>query len=115
LILPRGADRIAELERTGSQSRVITCDGRIVGALVVNLNTGYFDQLVVAAEHQGSGVADALLAEARQLSPSRLDLHVNKDNTRAVRFYAKNGFAVTGEDINPRSGASIYLMTWRPA
>jgi putative acetyltransferase len=107
------ADRIAELERTGSQSRVATHDGRIVGALVVNAETGYLDQLVVAVTHQGRGVADALLAEAQRLAPSRIDLHVNKDNARAIRFYEKRGFAVLGEDINPRSGAPIYLMRWR--
>jgi putative acetyltransferase len=107
------ARRIAELERTGSQSRVATQDGHIVGALVVNPETGYLDQIVVAHEWQGTGVADALLAEARRLSPSRLELHVNKDNARALRFYEKNGFAVTGEDVNPRSGAPIYLMSWR--
>lgn len=109
------AERIAELERTGSKSRVAMSDGSIVGALVVNPETGYLDQIVVAVEQQGTGVADALLAEARRLSPSRLDLHVNQDNARAIRFYRKHGFVATGEDINPRSGAPIYLMSWRPA
>jgi putative acetyltransferase len=109
------AKRIAELERKGSRSRVAISDGSIVGALVANPETGYLDQIVVAVERQGTGVAEALLAEARRLSPSRLDLHVNQDNARAIRFYRKHGFVVTGEDINPRSGAPIYLMSWRPA
>jgi putative acetyltransferase len=106
------AGRIAELERGGSQSHVMTHDGRIIGLLVVNPDTGYLDQLVVTTHYQGSGAADALLAEARQLSPVRLDLHVNKDNARAIRFYEKNGFRVFAEDINPRSGAPIYRMSW---
>ena len=109
------AERIAELERTGSQSRVAISDGSIVGALVANPETGYLDQIVVAIEQQGTGAAEALLAEAKRLSPSRLDLHVNKDNARANHFYEKHGFVVTGEDVNPRSGAPIFLMTWRPA
>jgi len=108
------AERIAELERTGSLSRVAISDGSIVGALVVNPETGYLDQIVVAVERQGTGVADALLGEARRLSPSRLDLHVNKDNARAIRFYRKHGFVVTSEDVNPRSGAPIYRMSWQP-
>ncbi len=107
-------DRIAELERTGSQSLVVLGDGRILGALVVNPDTGYLDQLVVATECQGRGIAEVLMAEARRLSPAGLDLHVNQDNARAVRFYEKQGFAITGEDKNPRSGAPVYTMSWRP-
>jgi putative acetyltransferase len=108
------ADRIAELERTGSQSMVALCDGRIVGALVVNPDTGYLDQLVAATDWQGRGIAALLLAEARRIAPAGLDLHVNQDNARAIRFYEKHDFKTTGEDVNPRSGAPIYRMSWRP-
>ena len=109
------ADRITELERDGSRSFVATQSGRIVGALVVNPQTGYLDQLVVATAAQGQGLAALLLAQAREVSPRQLALHVNQDNARAIGFYRKNGFAVTGEDVNPRSGAPIYLMRWEPA
>jgi putative acetyltransferase len=106
-------DRIAELERTGSRSLIALKKGRIVGAMVVNPDTGYLDQIVVATDCQGSGIAEMLLAEAQRLSPTKLDLHVNQDNARAIRFYEKHGFRKTGEDVNPRSGAPIYLMSWR--
>jgi len=108
------ADRIAELERTGSRSLIVLQSGRIVGAMVLNPDTGYLDQIVVATDCQGAGIAEMLLAEARRLSPGKLDLHVNQDNGRAIRFYEKHGFRKTGEDVNPRSGAPIYLMGWRP-
>jgi putative acetyltransferase len=39
---------------------------------------------------------------------------VNQDNARAIRFYEKHGFAVAGIDSNPRSGAPLYRMSWRP-
>jgi len=108
------AERIAELERTGSRSVVALRDGRIVGALVLNPDSGYLDQFVVATAWQGRGVAALLLAEARRIAPTGLDLHVNQDNTRAIRFYAKHGFETVGEDVNPRSGAPIFRMRWRP-
>jgi putative acetyltransferase len=108
------SDRLAELERTGSHSFVATRSGRIIGALIVNPETGYLDQIVVAADLQGGGIGDLLLDQARRLSPERLELHVNKDNARAIGFYEKNGFIITSEDINPRSGAPIYLMRWEP-
>ena len=105
-------DRIAELERTGSRSLVALRDNHIVGVLVVNPQTGYLDQIVVATADQGRGVAAILLAEARRLSPQNLDLYVNQDNARAIRFYQKHGFVTAGEDVNPRSGAPIYRMRW---
>ena len=108
------ADRIAELERTGSRSVVASRDGRIVGALVVNPDTGYLDQIVVATEWQGRGIAALLLAEARRMAPAGIDLHVNQDNARAIRFYENHDFKMTGEDVNPRSGAPIFRMSWRP-
>jgi putative acetyltransferase len=106
------ADRIAELERTGSRSLIALRDDRIVGALVVNPATGYLDQIVVATTDQGRGIAAMLLAEARRLSPQKLDLHVNQDNARAIGFYQKHGFVTVAEDVNPRSGAPIYRMRW---
>jgi putative acetyltransferase len=61
-----------------------------------------------------SGMALALLDEAKRLSPARLTLHVNKDNARAVRFYEKHGFIIQGADLNPKSGRPVYKMSWRP-
>ena len=86
--------------------------GALAGFVTVNTTTGYLDQIVVAPQHWGAGIAELLLDEAKRLSPARLALHVNQDNARAVRFYRKHGFAVAGEDVNARSGAPVYLMKW---
>ena len=91
---------------------VAEAEGRLVGFVTVNTATGYLDQIVVAVPAWGTGVAELLLDEAKHLSPVRLDLHVNTDNARAVGFYRKHGFAIVGEDVNPRSGAPVYLMRW---
>jgi putative acetyltransferase len=107
-------DRIAELERTGSVSFIALLKERIVGAMVLNPDTGYLDQIVVATQWQGRGIAEILLAEARRIAQTGLDLHVNQDNARAIRFYRKHGFITTSEDVNPRSGAPIFRMSWRP-
>ncbi len=88
--------------------------GQLLGFVTVDPRTRYLDQIVVAPEAWGSQIAGALLAEAKRLSPAGLDLAVNADNRRALRFYEKQGFVVVGEDVNPRSGAPIHQMAWRP-
>src|SRR5262249_8410667 len=75
----------------------------------------YLDQIVVAPEHWGAGVALALLDEAKRLSPKGIDLLVNKDNFRAIGFYEKHGFSYAGEDKNPVSGIPVNRMSWRAA
>lgn len=107
-------DRIAELERNGSIGFVALLEDHIVGAMVLDPRTGYLDQIVVDTKWQGHGIADVLLAKARDVAPAGIALHVNQDNARAIGFYRKHGFVTTGEDINPRSGAPIFRMSWRP-
>jgi putative acetyltransferase len=93
---------------------VAESNGLLVGFVTVDPKTMYLDQIVVAPEAWGAKTADALLAQAKRLSPTGLDLAVNADNGRALRFYEKQGFVVTGTDVNPRSGAPIRKMSWRP-
>ena len=89
-------------------------DGVLAGFVTVDPQTMYLDQIVVAPEHWGSGAAAALIEAARSISPRGLDLLVNKDNARAIRFYGKQGFVDAGEDVNPVSGIAVNRMTWRP-
>jgi putative acetyltransferase len=89
--------------------------GRVIeGFVTVDAKTGYLDQIVVAPEFWGSNVAAMLLDEAKRISPARLDLLVNKDNIRAIRFYEKQGFVLVGDDVNPVSGRPVHRMRWRP-
>ncbi len=87
--------------------------GRLIGFVTVDPKTMYLDQIVVAPEAWGAGAARALLDEAKRVSPKGLDLLVNKDNARAIRFYEKHGFAYAGEDKNPVSGKPVNRMAWR--
>jgi putative acetyltransferase len=92
---------------------VAEADGEIIGFVTIDAKTMYLDQIVVAPEHWGSSLAVVLLDEAKRLSPKGIDLLVNKDNFRAIRFYEKHGFAFAGEDKNPVSGLPVNRMTWR--
>jgi putative acetyltransferase len=82
--------------------------------VTVDPRTLYLDQIVVAPEHWTSGVGSNLLAEAKRLSPLGLDLDVNTDNARAIGFYAKHGFSISGAGVNAISGKPVHRMSWRP-
>jgi putative acetyltransferase len=93
---------------------VAEANGRMVGFVTVDPHSFDLDQIVVAPEAWGTGIAAALIEEAKRISPNGLDLHVNKDNARAIRFYEKLGFVTCGEAMNWRSGAAVQKMSWRP-
>jgi putative acetyltransferase len=99
-----------------AQAQIVVAEssGVLSGFVTVDPKTLYLDQIVVAPEAWGSGIAEALVAAARRLSPVGLDLQVNQDNARAIRFYKKQGFVITGEDRNS-SLRLTYWMKWRPA
>jgi putative acetyltransferase len=106
-LLPSADVVIAQAQGAGN-------DLGMIGFVTIDADTLYLDQLVVAPEHWGSGVGSALIAEARRISPSGLDLDVNVDNARAIAFYGKCGFVVTGAGKNPITGRPIHRMSWRP-
>jgi putative acetyltransferase len=84
----------------------------LIGFVTIDAS-GYLDQLVVAPDHWGSELGNALVNEAKRLSPDRITLLVNTDNIRAIRFYERNGFAHAGEDVNPTSGRPVLRMEWK--
>jgi putative acetyltransferase len=92
---------------------VLEDENGLAGFVTIDRKTGYLDQLAVAPEAWGRGYGRLLVDEAKRLSPSGIELHVNRDNERALRFYDRAGFAVAGNDVNPHSGAPVYLMRWR--
>jgi putative acetyltransferase len=87
--------------------------GALAGFVTID-RKGYLDQLVVGAAHWGSELGNALLDAAKRLSPDHISLLVNTDNTRAIRFYERNGFVQAGGDVNPTSGRPVLRMQWKP-
>ena len=94
--------QIVVAEQDSAMAGFVTIDG-----------TGYLDQLVVGPAYWGSDVARLLMDDAKRLSPGGVTLKVNADNGRAIRFYQRNGFAKTGEEVNS-SGRAVDMMAWRP-
>jgi putative acetyltransferase len=91
---------------------VAELDGSIVGFVVINPETGWLDQIAVAPAHWGSGIATALMEEAKRLAPDGIRLDVNQTNARAILFYERLGFSRTGEGVNRNSGAPTFFYEW---
>jgi putative acetyltransferase len=87
-------------------------DGALTGFVTID-KAGYLDQLVVAPAQWGSGLAAALVDEAKRLSPHGVTLKVNADNFRAIKFYQRNGFVETGTEVNA-SGRPVLNLAWTP-
>ncbi len=93
-------------------ARIVVAEQKsvMVGFVTVDA-TGYLDQLVVEPELWGLTLGDALIRHAKLLAPEGITLLVNTDNDRAIRFYERNGFVHTHDDVNP-SGRPVYGMGW---
>lgn len=61
----------------------------------------FIDQLYVHPDFQHCGIGKALLAYARELSPTHLWLYTLQINTGARIFYEKNGFVAEKFGISP--------------
>ena len=74
-------------------------EGQLLGFMAINGE--YIDQLFIAVEAQRTGVGEALLMKARELSPDKLRLATFQKNRPARAFYEKHGFVATAFGISP--------------
>lgn len=102
-IVPRQTVWIAEI------------DGTIAGFMAMVKGAGYIDQMFVDEEFQGRGVGTALMAKAKELSPSGLSLHTLQRNTTACAFYERRGFRPGDTGINRVNGQPNVEYRWTPA
>jgi putative acetyltransferase len=102
------------LAKGGSRIGAFGAGGELAGFMLLDQRDGHLDQFCVRRDLKGSGVAEALMAEAKRLSPGGVHLDVNAMNARAIRFYEREGFQKTGEGVNPTSGLPTVQYRWRP-
>jgi putative acetyltransferase len=91
----------------------LAADGRPAGFVTLDVATGYLDQLCVAPAEQGSGLARALLNEAKRLSPGAIELDVNEANARARFFYEREGFTEITRGTSEHSGLATVRLRWK--
>ncbi len=77
----------------------------------IGLMDSYIAGIFVADELQSKGIGRTLL-EYVKAKKDELSLSVYKKNSRAVQFYLKEGFSVTAEQIDEKTGETEFLMKW---
>ena len=78
---------------------VAELDGQATGFLAVAGD--FIDQLYVDPDHQRKGLGRALIAHARELSPSGLRLFTFQINHDGRAFYESQGFVVARLGVSP--------------
>lgn len=78
----------------------------------IGLNDNYIEGIFVDSKYQGKGIGTALLNKAKEIK-QQLTLSVYKKNSRAIKFYQKNGFEITEENIDEENDEVEYIMSWR--
>jgi GNAT superfamily N-acetyltransferase len=99
-----------EVER-GWQVYVARVEGRVVGFAA--LQDDWVMQLFVAPDAQGRGVGKALLDLAKARCPRGFRLDTAAES-RAVRFYEREGLTRGGVETHPRLGHAIVRYDWLP-
>lgn len=105
-------NQLAEAATGRYRLRVADISGARAGFTLIESRTGLIEQIAVHPARWGSGIAKALIEDAKAHSRGHLTLFVNQANHRAVRFYLREGFEIRGEGTNPNSGLPTFRMEW---
>ena len=78
----------------------------------IGLNGEYIEGIFISGEMQSQGIGKRLL-DFVKTKKTELRLNVYQKNTRAIRFYQREGFKILREGMDEATGEKDYEMTWR--
>ncbi len=84
-------------------------DGEILG--FAGLDGEYIEGIFVAGEVRSHGIGKTLL-DFLKTKKTGLCLNVYQKNTRAIRFYEREGFQIQNEGLDEATGEKDYVMAW---
>ncbi len=76
------------------------------------IENGYIQGIFVKEGMRSRGIGKALL-DVLKGKHADLSLHVYRKNQKALDFYEREGFQISGEQIERDTGQSEYKMIWR--
>ena len=78
----------------------------------VGLSGEYIEGIFAADEMQSQGIGKRLLDHMKAIKDT-LHLSVYQKNTRAIRFYQREGFVIQYEGLDESTGEKEYAMLWQ--
>jgi putative acetyltransferase len=78
----------------------------------IGLSESYIAGIFIDADSQSKGIGKALLDYVKK-SYTELSLQVYKKNSGAVRFYIREGFAVSKEQVDENTTETEFVMNWK--
>lgn len=102
----------APVEEALPQAEVYVAEdesGELLG--FIGLDGGDIAGLFVSGNAQSQGIGGRLLDYAKG-SRAGLRLHVYQKNTRAARFYRREGFSAQSEGVDEQTGEKEWVMVW---
>ncbi len=78
----------------------------------VGLTGDYIEGIFVSGEMQSQGIGKRLLDHMKAIKDA-LHLSVYQKNTRAIRFYQREGFAIQREGLDESTDEKEFTMLWR--
>lgn len=78
----------------------------------VGLSGEYIEGIFAADEMQSQGIGKRLLDHMKAIKDT-LHLSVYQKNTRAIRFYQREGFVIQYEGLDESTGEKEFTMLWR--
>ena len=102
----------AEVREQLSEAEVLVCEeeGAILG--FVGVQGDFIAGIFVRRGARGRGIGKRLL-DAVKAKHSSLMLSVYRKNSRAAAFYAREGFVVVSESIDPETGEAEQSLRWQ--
>ena len=85
-------------------------EGAILG--FIGVQGDFIAGIFVRREARGRGIGKCLLDTVKAKHPS-LTLSVYRKNNRVAAFYAREGFAVVSESIDPETGEAEQTLCWQ--
>ena len=101
-----------EVQEALLQANIFVCDidGKVYG--FIGLIDGYIAGIFVDKSHRSIGIGTQLLNYAKE-KHNILSLSVYQQNSRAIAFYHREGFAILSEGVDEDTGEKEYTMFWK--
>ena len=108
--------RIPRELAAGWELSVAVKDERIVGMMALFVADQHLNQIFVAEASRSEGVGKQLLDHAKTRMPERFWLRTHSLNTKAQRFYKREGMRHVRDEPHPRHPEELFcLFEWSPS